>query len=369
MISSISRLIWAATLLAAQVQSPRALFEKAQARERASDWPGAERLYASVIAADPNSAEAYANLGVVLAKQQRFAPAIDRYRSALRLKPQLTALHINLGLALLKTSQPALAAVEFQAFLARNPQDPRARQLFATALLEADQYSSAATEFEKLLPSDDLAVRLGLATAYARLNRRGDAEALFAGVLQKEKSPAVQLAVGQAYLAANDFDAAQAALERALALDAKLPGGHFTLGAIFWKRQMPGEAIGHWKRELELDAVHFESCFAVGAALVENNKLGEAEPYLVRSRGLRPAHAPTLYYLGRIFWKTGRTAAPLLEESVKLDPGNRAAHFLLAQIYKAQGNTSAAARELAAVKELAGQRVQEEIDILEKARQ
>ena len=77
----------------------------------------------------------------------------------------------------------------------------RARQLHATALLESDQYRSAAAEFERLLPTDDPAIRLGLATAYARLDRRGDAEALLTSVLGQENLPAVQLAIGQAYLA------------------------------------------------------------------------------------------------------------------------------------------------------------------------
>ena len=33
----------------------------------------------------------------------------------------------------------------------------------------------------------------------------------------------------------------------------KESNAHFTLGAVFWKRQMVSEAISHWKRELELE--------------------------------------------------------------------------------------------------------------------
>lgn len=355
---------------ATEKPSAAILFEQAQACEKASDLAGAERLYRRVIASDPRSAEAFANLGVVIAKQQRFAEAIQYYRSALRLKPSLVALHLNLGLALLKAGQATDAVPEFHAYLERAPSDLRARQLLATSLLESDQYEQAATEFEKLLPSDDSSIRLALATAYVKLNRKAEAEKLFSSVLSDDASPAVRLAVGQAYLAANELEQARNEVEHALSTDPKLPGAHFTLAGIYWKQQQAGKAVDHWRRELALDPSHFEANFALGAALVESRNLRDAEPFLIKARHLRPQHAPTLYYLGRLYWRLNRpSAAALVERSVQLDPANRGARFLLSQIYKAQGKTQAAREQLAALEALSRKQVQEDIDLFQKARQ
>lgn len=347
-------------------QDARALFEQAQASERAGDLTAAERLYRQVTQRDPASAEAHANLGVVLASQQKFAAAIEHYRRALRIKPALDPLRINLGLALLKSGQARQAARELGQYIDAHPDDRRARQLLANALLESDQYEQAARHYQELLPSDDLSIRLGLGAAYTRLGRRAEAERLFSEVAMAENSAAVQLAIGQAYLAVNDLASAEEALKRAAALDPKLPGLHFALGSARWKRQQSAEAIAEWQQELKTDPGNFEASFALGAALAESNESDTAEPHLKKARALRPAHGPTLYYLAKIAWKRrSPEAAILLKESVKLDPSNRPAHYLLAQIYKAQGNTQAAARELAVVQDLARKQVQDDIDILE----
>jgi hypothetical protein len=52
---------------------------------------------------------------------------------------------------------------------------------------------------------------------------------------------------------------------------------------------------------------------------------------------------------------------------VRLDPTNRAAHYLLTQIYRLQGRVRDAERELLEVKRLSEASVREDVDILQRA--
>ncbi len=347
----------------------RALFEKARALEQAGDWGAAESAYRACLRQDPDSAEALSNLGVVLAKQEKYDGAIDAYRRALRLKPGLAQVRLNLGLAYYKLGNRRSAIAQFERYLQNDPQNRQVRQLLATALLESDRYEEAAKLFESLMPSDDPSVRLGLAIAYVRLKRTADAQPLMEEFTRNESSAPVQLALGQAYLGINDFENAGARFGRALELDPSLKSAHFYLGAMHWKQQDMDGAISEWRLELERDAGSFEALFALGAALAEKGDAAEAEALLTKARGMRPEHAPTLFYLGKLAWKQRRASAmALLERSVKMDPDNRAAHFLLAQVYREQGRAEDAARELRVVRALSARGVQEDIDIVQGAR-
>ena len=310
-------------------------------------------------------AVASANLGVVLAKQGKYDEAVRQYRTALKLDPSLTSLRLNLGLAYYKAGQRDPAVTELRAFRKNNLGHRQATQLLATALLELDRYAESASLFESLLPSDDIAIQLGLATAYARSQRVAESRKIFERVLDRDNSAAAQLAIAHAYLGANDFVQAETYVRQAIATDPKIRGANFLLGAARWKRQDAAEAIEAWRKEAEADPQSFEARFALGAALAESNELPAAVASLQKALQMRPTHAPTLYYLGRIAWKDRRPEAlSYLERSVKSDPQNRQARYILAQVYRSTGRTADAQKELDTVRRLGAAQVSREVDIL-----
>src|SRR5262245_42130767 len=189
--------------LVAAPPDERALFDKARTLEQSGDWAGAEAVYRSLLKQNPGSAEALGNLGVVLAQQAKYDAAAEAYRRALRLRPSLAALHLNLGLAYYKAEQREPAIEQFRNYLQEDPTHRQARQLLAPALLETDHTQEAARIFESLQPSDDFAIRLGLATAYVRLHRAAEAQRLLEPWLGREDSPEALVVLGQAFLADN----------------------------------------------------------------------------------------------------------------------------------------------------------------------
>ena len=77
-------------------------------------------------------------------------------------------------------------------------------------------------------------------------------------------------------------------------------------------------------------------------------EFGEAVGLYGQVLTARPRHTPTLLYLGEIAWQTGNLdqAVVLLTRALAVDPQYVAAHDLLWQVYKAQGDFAAAERVL-----------------------
>lgn len=355
-----------ATALALAAQTGRQFFEQARAAERAGDWAAAEKAYRQVVRADPASAEARANLGVVLARQGRYPAAIAEYRAALKLRPSLHAVYLNLGIAHFKADEPARAVAALRQYLKVDVTNQQARQILASALLETGEAAEAAAIFEAL-PNPDFSARLGLAAAYIRLGR--DAGPQLQSLAAEGEKPEVQTVLGQAYLARNDFAQARQAFARALELSPQTPGLHFLLGAVEWRAQNMAAAIEHWRAGAAAEPASFELHFALAAALIEQGDPTAAQAPLARARAMRPAHPGVLYYQARLAWRDKQpAAAALFERCLQADPANRAARYLLGQVYLHQGRRAEASRQFAQVRRMAAEGVTQDVDILEQAR-
>src|SRR5437667_7538216 len=70
-------------------------------------WHDSERLWAHVLAIDPQSSIAENNLGIVRADQKKRAEAIEHYQRALQIRPEYAQAHYNLGVALAQQAKPA----------------------------------------------------------------------------------------------------------------------------------------------------------------------------------------------------------------------------------------------------------------------
>src|SRR5579872_7601017 len=71
---------------------------EAIALEEQGNLPEAARVWKAVTLHNPNDAQAFASLGVVLAKEQKYQEAVSAYKRALALDPGLPGIELNLGL-------------------------------------------------------------------------------------------------------------------------------------------------------------------------------------------------------------------------------------------------------------------------------
>lgn len=336
------------------------LFAQGQAAQRTGRLNEAEQIYRQYTKTYGPRGEVLANLGALLARQDRFDEAIAAYQQALKVAPALTPIHLNLGLAYFKASKHEQALQSFTSFLAKNPGHRQALQLRAIANFETGRYEASAKDYEALLPSPDLTINLGLASAYTQFGDAAKARAALEPLLTRDDSAEAQVLVAQTALLEDKPDEAQAALDKALKINARTPALHYYRGFLHWKRRETEEAIAEWREELKLDTNSFLATFALGGAIAmsataqgDAKAVAEAEALLRRAITLKPRHAAALYQLAKLLWQSKhKDTMGLLERAVKSDPNHREAHYLLGTVYQSAGRTAEAAREFAAVKRI-----------------
>ena len=88
------------TKIIALNQDAKTEFERGIKLYKEGDLKSAEAAFRKAIELDSEFAEAYANLGSLLASQNNLPEAISQFENAVRLQPELAVLHYQLGVAL-----------------------------------------------------------------------------------------------------------------------------------------------------------------------------------------------------------------------------------------------------------------------------
>lgn len=87
----------------------------------------------SLVGSQPNTYLAQFGLGLALAQQQRFAPAVEHLHKAIELQPDSAWAHYYMGMSLLKTGDAKTAVVHLEIATTRLPQNSEAHAMLAQA--------------------------------------------------------------------------------------------------------------------------------------------------------------------------------------------------------------------------------------------
>jgi protein O-mannosyl-transferase len=151
---------------------------------RAPVFVSAEALWRDTLEKNPAAWCAHANLGWILASQQKYDEARDHLVASLKVNPNNAPAHSNLGRVLAAQRQFAAANEEFQAAVRMKPKDVEFRRSYAAALAEQGKPQEAMRQLEELLEmKPDPAARLQLATLLRQGARFAEAAAQYRQVL------------------------------------------------------------------------------------------------------------------------------------------------------------------------------------------
>jgi len=140
--------------------------------------PEAAALYRRALAANPDYADARANLGRELVKSARFDEARSQLLEAVRLNPRMAEPHADLGVIAAARGNYQEARLELEESLRLNSADAETHSNLCFVFLHLGRPADAVaqcTEALNLNPDQENA-RVNLAKAYAAESRRADAE-------------------------------------------------------------------------------------------------------------------------------------------------------------------------------------------------
>ncbi len=153
--------------------------------QRARVFQSAEALWRDTLDRNPDAWSAHANLGWILAEQQKYDQARDHLVRSLELNPDNAQAHSNLGRVLSLQGQSAEAEPHFQAALKLKPNDADIRKSYAAALAGQGRRAEAVQQLQDALRlRSDPDARLLLATLLYQTRNLPEAIAEYRQVLK-----------------------------------------------------------------------------------------------------------------------------------------------------------------------------------------
>ena len=262
--------------------------------------------------------------------------------------------------ARLQAKQPKLAiALGVKALAAQERAD--LRYLLGRAYEADGQWSKAAAEFRRAIELQPYEESYYIDFGQALLDRRDFAAAvqvLSAGRKMFDKSPRIEVALGEAYLAQKQFDAAGDALLRAVVLAPQAPQAYTILGLLLdeSKARLPEITSALAAFANTHPRQYLPQCLYGKALLAEGKNLAEAEDRLRRSIVLEGGFWESHYLYGVLLvrFRNLTGAVTELKKAGTLAPKNPAPHQELARVYELMGKTAEAKLERAAAGRLGG---------------
>jgi tetratricopeptide (TPR) repeat protein len=290
---------------------------------------------------EPQSAEAFVRLGQAYLENHDYSGAVPPLKQALKLNPDLRPAHQLLGYALLANGYASQAVSHLE-----KAQDEAA---LGIAQLEAGNLAEAVTNLQTALakhPNDpDLLYYFGRASG---LLSKQSFDSLLAA---DPNSARAHQAMAENYYVLRQLPQAEREFLEAMKLRPDIPKIHLELGLVYASSSQWSKAEEAFRAETKLQPGNAEAAYRLGNALLQQGKVKEARTELTRSDGLQPQMPETLYSLGKAASLEGdaTSAEKSWMKVVELEKdGNLAAqaHFALAGLYRKQGKTESADREM-----------------------
>jgi tetratricopeptide (TPR) repeat protein len=339
----ISLLLCLAQSLSAQTISPEAMqhWNAARDAESRKQFDVAVTEYRKVTELESKFPAGFASLGQAYMERGDFGAAVQPLKHALELDATLAPAHQLLGYALLAQGYAAEAI----------PHLEKAHETGALGIaqLETGRLAEAITNLQEALqkrPNDpDLLYYLGRASG---LLSKQSIDTLMAAYPDSARA---HQSMGENLLVLRRTEEAQKEYEQALKLRPDTPHLHLELGEVFALASRWTEAEEQFRAETRLQPGNAEAAYRLGDALLHEGKAREAQSALEHSNKLQPQMPETLYSLGKAESLVGDTAAAEKSWLALLaieKEGELAAqtHFALAGLYRKQGKTADADREM-----------------------
>lgn len=305
-----------------------------------------------VVSLDPNNLDARANLGVLLFFRADYSGAIPQLRAAVSIKPDLWKQRALLGLAEgqlheessrsdLEAAFPHLTEEKFQREVGQALIDQD------TATGDLDKAATVVSELLATRPMDT-----GLLYLSYRLYSDLAGRSMLTLALTAPESAEMHQVMARELARHGDDAAAIANYREAIRINPKLAGLHSELGDLLYHSEddkLKAEAKAEFQAAVAENPDDERAILSLGMVAAENSDLKTAYVDDSRAVQLDPNDTDACTELAKvlILMNERDKAEQMLERAVQDDPGNYVAHYRLAGLYRQQGRTDLATKEIA----------------------
>lgn len=335
--------------------------EAAIAFEQEGKLAEAEDAWRGFLKAHPGDAEAYANLGLLEARQEHYAEAIPLYRKAMAINPAMQGVRLNLGLSLFKSGEMKEAAATFLPLLKSlppsSPDALRVTTLIGLARYGAGEYAEAVPYLKKATAADpqNLPFRLTLAQSCLWSKQYQCVLDVYHEIVTlNDQSAEADMLAGEALDEMKDKTGAVEQFRAAVKADPKMPNVHFGLGYLLWGLLRFDEAAKEFQAELDNNPSHAQALTYLADSYIQSNHPEKAMPLLEKAVEINPKIELAHLDLGILYTSADKKAEALreLKAAEQLNPNDQAVHWRLGRFYKSLGKNQEAQAEFAKTRSL-----------------
>jgi|HubBroStandDraft_2_1064218.scaffolds.fasta_scaffold09036_2 tetratricopeptide (TPR) repeat protein len=346
-----------ATLTPAGVRPQNPSVSDAIAFEQQGKLEDATRTWTAIAKQNPQDAAAFASLGLVLARQKKYAEAVQAYKRALALDVKLPGMQLNLGLAEFRQGHFPAAIGSFRVVLKDDPKNKQALTLLGLSYYGAKQFPQSIQYLAVAAKDEPGNIELARILAQSCLLSRKYHCALdeTRRILQlNPNSVAAHVLSAEALDGLGRTPEAIAEIQTALKMSPHEPDLNFGLGYLYWRENKFNEATVAFRQELAINSQNAQAIVYLGDIAAKGNDFAGALPLLQRAIEINSDLRIAYMDIGSIFveQKHYEQAIEQFKRAEKLDPSESDAHYRLARLYKDLGNQEASAKEFEAVRGL-----------------
>jgi tetratricopeptide (TPR) repeat protein len=260
------------------------------------DLESGEKTLWSILSAEPNNEAALTMLGVVRARQQRYAEAEALFGRVLQLNPKSIVASKDLATALLAQDKPDEAIRQYEQAIRLSPLDSDLKIELARLHLERGDFAGALSTLNAIKPDRFPASAIPLkAASLLGVGRKSDAEALVPLV---KGSPSASIDLAEVFVEANDADAALKTLSfinptpRAVATTV-----YYLKGRALRQKGETSAAMSSFRQAFTSDPKSVETLIAMAEIYATAKKHAESFKMLEKAHALNPDSADVLRHL------------------------------------------------------------------------
>lgn len=323
------------------------LYAEANAASQSGDDATAIEKYRAIIKLAPHLAAAYNNVGALYFNQRDYTHAAEVLKRGLELNPNMPTAAAILGMSYVQLGENEKAEPLLRKALRANPKDDKLEMMLARMLINEKKLDEAARHLNDYLarnPKDQQAWYL-LGKTYLQLSEDSLKKI---NEIDPDSVVAHEIA-GEIDESMHNYDLALVEYKKAVDVAPDRPGTHMHMGDAYWYIGKWQSAQTEFRAELKNDPYNCMAHWKLANAILEANDsndeaVSEANAAVERCPALMQARVDRARALVRLGKQP--EALPDLLMAEKDSPREPSIHFLLANVYRSQGKSAEAQKEM-----------------------